>query len=116
MQGLLSSQTTSPLGIQVPPTQVSPVVHWSPSSQGPSWTVYTQPVLSSQASAVHGFPSSQSVGLDPRHTPPEQVSSALHGFPSSHGLSSWVVEQPVKESQSWDVQGFPSSQSVGPPA
>ena len=50
-----------------------------------------------------------------RGTRPGQVSSALQGFPSSHGLSSWVVEQPVKVAVVGCGGSRPHNRSVRPP-
>ena len=72
VQTLLSSQGKAPVPLQAPKSQVSPVVHTSPSSQpmpaavpGECW----QPAVLSQTSSLHGSLSSQALGV-PVQVPP----------------------------------------------
>ena len=97
VQALLSSQppvfsqrpaVKAPLALLV--LQAS-VVQGSPSSQSrgtlqgwqPGIGVLVQPTTGPQVSAVHGCPSSQSIGF-PAQTPFRQVSVSVHTLPSSH--------------------------------
>jgi hypothetical protein len=118
---------------QLPPQPSSPHVfsphagaHWHcPLTQaqlsGPpqGWpsgtTVKAHPVLGSQESAVHGFPSTQATGL-PVHHPPEQVSFAVHASESSHAAALGTNWQPAAGAHASSVQTFPSSQVHFPDA
>jgi hypothetical protein len=59
VQGLLSLQTTAEPAWQVPPPQMSPVVHALPSSHAFVLLVKMQPVASEQVSVVQGLLSLQ---------------------------------------------------------
>ena len=61
------------------------------------------------------FPSSQSGGGPPTHTPPEQVSFVVQASPSSQVAALFVFTHPVAESHESSVQMFPSSQFGGGP-
>jgi hypothetical protein len=79
--------------------------------------VFTQPSRASQESAVHGLPSSQTVGDAPTQTPPWQVSTCVHTLLSLQGVASArlvLLQSPLVGSQASAVQGFPSLQ-FGPP-
>jgi len=69
---------------QRPPEQTSPVVHRLPSSHGLVLFVWVQPVAGSQASVVHGLPSSQLPPAWPTHAPFTQASFTVHALLSSH--------------------------------
>ena len=62
VQGLLSSQTTTPLPTQVPSEQISIGVHASPSSQLPNASWVTHPVPGIQVASSQG-PDSHSTGF-----------------------------------------------------
>jgi len=115
VQGLPSSQIGGAPPMQVPPLQVSPVVqaflssHAEPSGRGAN----EQPVSGLQESAVHEFPSSQTLGL-PRQFPPLHASSSVQRLPSLQGPGLLERTQaPVAGSQASVVQAFPSSQLIG---
>jgi len=115
VQGLPSSQIGGAPPMQVSPLQVSPVVqaflssHAEPSGRG----VNEQPLTGSQVSAVHEFPSSQTLGL-PRQFPPLHASSSVQRLPSLQGPGLLLRTQaPIAGSQASTVQAFPSSQSIG---
>ena len=86
VQRLPSLQFSGGPPAQAPPAQVSLVVHMFPSLQGAELLAWKQPVSEPQKSSVQTFPSSQSGGGPPTHTPPEQKSGVVHALPSSHGL------------------------------
>jgi len=79
VQTLVSSQSGGVPAVQVPPLQKSPVVQAFPSSHDVpvGRGVNVQPVSGLQESAVHEFPSSQTLGL-PRQFPPLHASSSVH--------------------------------------
>src|SRR2546426_136384 len=92
-----------------PPAQVSSVVQASPSSQGAVLKVCPQPVRGSQASSVHGLPSSQRSAL-PAHVPCVQMSSVVQASPSSQAAALGVYTHPVAGGHESSVHGLPSSQ------
>lgn len=114
---LPSSQGLVPL--HSPLTHLSLVVHAMPSLQlAPSLVgVNTQPVLGSQLSVVHAWPSSH---LRPPATPAQlplvHVSLLVHTLPSSQplplGLA--VFLQPLSAKHTSSVQALPSSQFAEP--
>jgi len=115
VQTLVSSQFGGGPAVQVPPLQKSPVVqaflssHDVPVGRG----VNEQPVSGLQESAVHEFPSSQTLGM-PRQFPPLHASSSVQRLPSLQGPGLLERTQaPVAGSQASVVQAFPSSQSIG---
>ena len=83
--GFPSTQERFAVGRQAVPTQLSPRVHASPSSQEPVTISYTQPETESHASAVQGLSSWHITGVPPEHMPAEQFSPSVHASPSSHG-------------------------------
>jgi len=103
-----------PPGWQVPPAQVSDIVHAFWSSQGAALGVFTQPVAGSHASSVQMFTSSQSSAGPGTQSPPAQASSSVHGSPSEQGPAWSCHTQPDAGSQRSLVQGLPSSQSRDP--
>jgi hypothetical protein len=80
-----SSQTGGAPPVQLPPLQVSPVVHASPSLHGAALFVNTHPCWESQLSSVHVFPSLHVSTDPPWHIPAEHVSEVVQASPSSHG-------------------------------
>jgi len=64
---------------------------------------------------VQGFESSQFVAPPGTHAPSPQVSPVVQALPSEHGTVLFVCPQPVVGLQESSVQGFESSQLVGPP-
>jgi len=83
VQGLLSSQSNASDAWHLPPEQVSPTVHASPSSQAAELCGWMHPTPLTQLSTVQGLSSSQSVLAPDWHAPPEQKSPAVHASPSS---------------------------------
>jgi hypothetical protein len=74
-----SSQVGGAPGVQTPTTQVSSPLHGSGSAhEVPSSSVKAHPTNGTQASAVHTWPSSQTIGVPAVHTPAAHVSSPLH--------------------------------------
>jgi hypothetical protein len=73
-----------------------------------------QPLLLSQPSVVHGFPSSQVIGV-PAHLPAEQRSPWVHALPSLQvpGKGAWT--QPLNASHTSRVHTEPSSQLMAWP-
>jgi hypothetical protein len=79
-----SSQLLGLPGLHDPPAQTSPTVQPFPSSQKAVLFVCTQvPEGALQLSSVHGFWSSQLLGLPGLHDPPAQTSPTVQPFPSS---------------------------------
>jgi hypothetical protein len=116
VHGLLSLQPSAGPPLQVPPPQVSFVVHAFPSLHGAVLLVWTQPEAGSHESVVHGLLSSQNTGPPGLHVPPPQVSFVVQAFPSLHGLVLLAWPQPVDGLQLSVVQTLPSSQfGAGPP-
>lgn len=77
------------------------------------------PVAGSQASVVHGFPSSMVGGVPGAQVAPAlQVSLPLHALPSEHEvpMATGVCVMPTDESQPSVVHGLPSSIVGGVPA
>ncbi len=109
-QGLLSSHGSMPVGTQLPPEHVSPVVQGSPSVQAMVLSWWKQPVVSSQASAVQNLLSSQFSAGPPMQLVLAQVSFVVHLLPSSHAavLGKWTQPEPSKHESL--VQTLPSSQ------
>jgi hypothetical protein len=113
---LPSSQSGAGPPTHSPPAHVSNVVHAFPSSHGTTLSRCAHPLIGSQESSVHTFPSSQSGAGPPAQAPPAHVSDVEHAFPSLHGsvLCAWV--HPMAGSHESVVHTFPSSQSgPGPP-
>jgi hypothetical protein len=129
------------LGLEGSVTQVSPVVHGSPSLQeDPEGAgVKTQPpVAALHVSVVHGLPSSQAIGVELQPPVAGLQTSVVHGLPSlqltgwpqvpdwqvfptvqafwsSHGVPFGAGvdwQSPVVGLQVSVVQGLPSSQSA----
>ena len=83
VQPLPSLQTVGVPATQLPPEQVSPVVHAFPSLHEAVLLACWQPVAGLQLSSVHGLLSLQLVAVPPTHAPPEHASPVVHAFPSS---------------------------------
>src|SRR5439155_21565879 len=98
---------------QLPPLQVSFVVHALPSSHGAMLLVCAQPVDGLQVSSVQRLPSSQLGPAPPTHRPPLQASLVVQALPSLQGRVLLAWRQPVVGSQLSSVQGLPSSQVIG---
>ena len=108
VQTFVSSQTIGDPGWQLPPPQVSPVVHALPSSQGLVLLANTHPVAGLHESFVHGLLSLQTVADPAWHVPPPHVSPVVQGLPSSQALVLFAWKQPVTALQRSFVQGFES--------
>jgi hypothetical protein len=95
--------------LQYPPAHTSLVVQAEPSSQLAVLFACVQPLTASQASSVHGLPSSQ-LTLVPLQAPAAQTSLAVQTEPSLQLalLFAWV--QPLAVLQASFVQTLPSSQ------
>ena len=118
VQELPSSQLIALPPPQVPPLQVSPLVHLSPSSQVPPSLplVNKQPLLGSHESTVQASPSLQVFAV-PLQVLPTQPSSVVQPLPSSQAVPAVTVvwTQPVGAVQESAVQGLPSLQLVALP-
>ena len=111
MQGLPSLQICGAVPWQTPPLHVSPSEQASPSLQGSVLTVCVQSPAGSQASVVHGLPSSaHGTVLLTCWQPAAQV-SVVHGLPSSHTLLLAALTQPLAGSQLSSVHGLLSLQT-----
>jgi hypothetical protein len=115
VQTFPSSQFGAAPPAQLPPEQVSFVVHALPSSQGAALSVWTHPVAGSHVSSVQTLPSSQFGGTPPTQLPPEHVSFVVQALPSSQGAELFVCTHPVAGLQESSVQPFPSLQFGGAP-
>src|SRR5262245_30034467 len=98
VQTLPSLQRT-PEPEQLPPEHASPEVQAFPSSHGFALYAWTQPVDGSQESSVHGFSSSQSVGLDWLHWLTESVTTIVSMFCPDPP----VLESVPRRNRSWIV-------------
>ena len=116
VQGLLSSQPSTAVPLQVPPLQVSLSEQALPSSQGRVVAAWAQPVLALQLSAVHRFWSSQPICGPLTHTPFMHASLSVHTLPSSQLAMAFRCLQPTAESQVSAVHGLLSSQGAVLPA
>jgi hypothetical protein len=96
--------------MQLPPLQVSLVVHALLSVQTAALFVVTHPAVSSQESVVHTFPSSHFRVAPPTQLPPLQVSLVVHALLSVQAAVLFVVTHPTVSSQASVVHTFPSSQ------
>ena len=110
VQGLPSPQSLVLPGTHLPSVQPSPTVQTLPSVQGWLLASCLQPPGGAQESVVHGFWSSQSVGVPAPHLPAPQTSPEVHLLPLSQGLVLATVVQPSILSQPSLVHGLPSSQ------
>jgi len=119
VQALPSLQTVDEPGTHRPSRQLSPVVQAFPSLQAlPVFGRCAQiPVSGTQASSVHGFPSSQRGPVPGTHAPPEQVSPVVQAFPSSQLAVLFAYSHsPVVGLHASSVQPLLSLQTVGVPA
>jgi len=96
------------------PLQAFESAHDVPAATG----VCVMPATGSQASAVHGLPSSSAGGVPATQAPePLQVSAPLQAFVSAHdvpeGAGTCVI--PAMASHASTVHGFPSSRLGGVP-
>ena len=118
LHGLPSSHIGPLVGTQsgvAPSTQRSPVVQSLPSLHVPVLNACSQPVVGSQLSVVHWFPSSQS-SAGPEQVPFAQLSGFVQALPSLHVPERGVVVQPVIGLQPSVVHSLPSLQSLVVPA
>ncbi len=91
VQALLSLHTALVPETQALFAQLSPSVQALPSVHGEALALCVQPVLASQASSLHGLPSSQPSLLPGAHVP------LLHTSPTVHTLPSASHEIPLAE-------------------
>jgi hypothetical protein len=90
-------------------------VHALPSSQvAASLAVWTQPLVGSQESLVHGSWSSHGIA-EPKHLLFAHLSSAVQASPSLHATAFGTNRHPVAGAQASSVQGLPSSHGVAIP-
>ena len=116
VQTLPSLQLGAAPPTQVPPAQVSAVVHALPSSHETALLAWTQPVAVLQLSLVQTLPSLQLGAAPPTQVPPAQVSAVVHALPSSQAAVLLTCEQLSPDSlQESLVQTFESEQSRGVP-
>ena len=111
----VSAQTTGVPGWQLPPPQVSPVVHTLPSSQALALLVNTHPVAGLHESSVQGLLSLHTVPVPGWQLPPPQVSPVVQGLPSLQAAVLFVNTHPVAGLHESLVQGLPSLQAVAAP-
>ena len=116
VQALLSVQTASLPGMQVPFWQASAWVQASLSLQAPVVAACRQPWLGAQLSAVHGLASSQSAALPGKHLPATQASSLVQALPSLQNWPPGMVTQPFCLSQVVVVHTPVSLQTTAVPA
>jgi hypothetical protein len=110
-----SLQTRAGPAVQVPPAQVSLVVHALPSVQLPLCGAKTHPEAGLQESAVQGLLSVQTTGVAPAHVPAEHASCWVQALPSLHAPGTGVKVQPVAALQLSCVQGLLSPHSMATP-
>ena len=117
VQGLLSLQLVASPDKHTLFLQWSPLVHSLASLQIPlSSGVDVQPVAMSQASALHGFLSSQTLAAPAAHLPSLQASSTVQALPSSQVAAPAKFTQLPSAPQESTVQTILSSQSLAFPA
>jgi hypothetical protein len=108
--------TQAPAALQVSaPLQALPSEQEVPAATG----AWVQPSTASQASAVHGLPSSQEGAVPGRQVPaPSHASAPLHAFESAHDTPTATGSevQPCTASQDPARHGFASVQASGVPA
>jgi hypothetical protein len=116
VQGFESLQSGAAPPTQVPPLQLSTVVHAFPSSHGAVLFACVQPVAGLQLSLVHALESLQFLGNPGEQDPAVQVSPTVQALPSLQGNVLLVLTQPRTVSQVSLVQTLPSSQlGAAPP-
>jgi hypothetical protein len=93
-----------------PSPQVSPTVQTLASSQALVLLAWTQPLVRSHESLVHGFASSQWTPVPGTHRPAPQWSPSVQALPSSHAAALLVCAQPEATLHESFVQGLLSSQ------
>ena len=116
VQTFVSSHTIGDPGWQLPPPQVSPVVHALPSSQGLVLLANTHPVAGLHESFVHGLLSLHTVAVPGWQLPPPHVSPVVQGLPSSQAAVLFAKTHPVPGLHESLVQGLLSLQTVADPA
>jgi hypothetical protein len=114
VQGLLSSQSRAGPPWQVPPPQVSAVVHGLASSQGTELVVKVQPSPGWQRSVVQRLSSLQVSAGPGRHQPLAHWSPTVHSLLSSQSRLLGTNWQPELALQLSVVHGLPSSQGSIP--
>jgi hypothetical protein len=115
VQALPSLQTVAVPGWQLPPPQMSPVVHTLPSSQAFVLPANTHPVAGLHESSVHGLLSSHTVAVPGWQLPPEHVSPVVQESPSLQAAVLLVNAHPVARLHVSSVQGLPSLQTSPAP-
>ena len=115
VQALLSLQTVAVPGWQLPPLQISPVVHTLPSLQAFVLFVKTHPVAGLHASLVHGLLSLHTVAAPGWQLPAEHVSPVVQELPSLQAAVLLVNAHPVSRLHVSSVQGLPSLQTSPAP-
>ena len=109
VQALLSLQTGAAPPTQLPPAQVSEVVHKLLSLQGELLLTSLQPVAGSQLSDVHSLPSSQLTAMGAVQPPPLQMSPLVQALLSLQiALLLALLQAPVAMLQLSVVHGLPS--------
>ena len=108
---LPSSQFKALPGWHWPPAHASPLVHKLPSLHGAGLLVCVQPLAGTQASVVHGLPSSQLGAAPPTHVPPLHWSFNVQAELSSHAIVLLLCVHPLAGLQLSVVQTLLSSQS-----
>jgi hypothetical protein len=116
VHGSLSAQSSPMPAVHVPvshasaPLQALPSRHGVPSVAGACW----QPRAALQLSKVHGFASSQLVGVPALQLPAWQISPPLQRLPSGHGVpfGALATVHPLAGLQLSVVQAFPSLQVI----
>lgn len=119
-QGPAPGQLSSPAATQLPDTHLDWLEHASPSSQAPPSLVVPYrhlPVAATQASAVHGLPSSQFTAGPAMQVPSLHASSAVQALPSaSQFTAAGACWHPAAASHESVVQTLLSSQPRAAPA
>jgi len=107
-----SSHAASDGGWDAAPAAHASSVHAIPSSgTSVSSTTCSHPPLGSQASRVHGLPSSQSIGAPPVHTPAMHCSPTTQADVAQAVPSATGVETHVPPTNASSVHGLPSLHS-----
>jgi len=109
VHGLASVHATGLPALHTPSAQMSPAVHFEPSSHAlPVSLVVVQPTSAAQLAVIQGPAPPQRMGV-PLHAPPAHRSLWVHALPSLQAMPLLACWQPCKGLQLSLVHGLLSS-------
>ncbi len=115
VHGLPSSQPTAAPGWHAPLAQTSPLVHALLSEHVAALLLWTQPLVGSQISSVHGLLSLQLTIVPGWHAPVAQTSPLVHALLSEQASVLLLCTQPFVALHESVVHGLLSSQPSAAP-